>query len=59
VEVNLYTLDGKQVWHQTIATDMLSATALEAPATPGMYLLKLTAGNQVITETIVVSNTKN
>lgn len=54
-QVSLYTLEGKELWNRSISTAGLPATAFDAPATPGMYLLKVTAGNRVLTETIVVT----
>jgi hypothetical protein len=53
-EVMLFTLDGKELWRKTIATAELPVTNFEAPATKGMYLLKVISENINITETIVV-----
>jgi hypothetical protein len=53
--ISLLTIDGKEVWKKTIDSSALKSTQFDIGKENTMYLLKVSSGDLVFTETLVVS----
>ena len=55
VTVQLLAMDGKEIWLETLNANGLEKAWFSTPKANGMYVLKITNGEQSFTQTIVVS----